>query len=132
MAIVDRDGLPLAVTTHAANHNEVALVQLTFDFHIIEAMPETLIGGKAYDSDQLNEQLRAQGTDMISPHRGGRNRKKTQDGRRLRRYERRQIVECLFSWIQWQRRLLVRWEYYPHNLLGFVQRAALCILLKQS
>jgi hypothetical protein len=30
MAIVDRHGLPLAVTTHAANQHEVALVQLTF------------------------------------------------------------------------------------------------------
>jgi transposase len=37
MAIVDRQGLPLAVTTHAANHHEVTLVQLTFDFYMIEA-----------------------------------------------------------------------------------------------
>jgi transposase len=67
---------------------------------------------------------------MISPHRSTRKRK-TQDGRGLRRYERRWIVERFFSWIQWQRRLLVRWEYYPHNFLGFVQLAALCILLKR-
>jgi len=32
--------LPLAVTTHAANHHEVTLVQLTFDFYMIEARPE--------------------------------------------------------------------------------------------
>jgi hypothetical protein len=32
MAIVDRHGLPLAVTTPAANHHEVTLVQRTFDF----------------------------------------------------------------------------------------------------
>ena len=32
MGIVDRNGLPIAVTTHAANHHEVTLVQLTFDF----------------------------------------------------------------------------------------------------
>jgi hypothetical protein len=31
MAIVDRHGLPLSVSTHAANHNEVRLVQLCFD-----------------------------------------------------------------------------------------------------
>jgi transposase len=37
MAIVDRHGLPLAVTTHAANHHEVTLVQLTFDFYMIES-----------------------------------------------------------------------------------------------
>ncbi len=33
------------------------------------------------------------------------------NGRRLRRYERRWIVERFFAWIQWQRRLLVRWVY---------------------
>lgn len=131
MAIVDRHGLPLAVTTHAANHHEVTLVQLTFDFYMIEAKPENLIGDRAYDSDKLDAEMREQGTEMISPHRSNRVRKKTQDGRRLRRYERRWIVERFFAWLQWQRRLLVRWEYHPANFLGFVQLAALCILLKQ-
>ena len=88
-------------------------------------------GARAYDSDRLDVQLRQQGTEMIAPHQSNRVRRKTQDGRRLRRYERRWIVERLFAWIQWQRRLLVRWEYYPLNFLGFVQLAALCILLKQ-
>jgi len=37
MAIVDRSGLPLSVSTHAANHHEVKLVQLSFDFYVIEA-----------------------------------------------------------------------------------------------
>src|SRR5262245_32796415 len=37
MAIVDRHGLPLSVSTHAANHHEVRLVQLCFDFYMIEA-----------------------------------------------------------------------------------------------
>src|SRR5262249_42354750 len=32
MAIVDRHGLPLSVSTNAANHREVRLVQLCFDF----------------------------------------------------------------------------------------------------
>src|SRR6476659_6603119 len=36
MAIVDRHGLPLSVSTHAANHHEVRLVQLCFDFYMIE------------------------------------------------------------------------------------------------
>ena len=38
MAIVDRHGLPLSVSTHAANHHEVRLVQLCFDFYMIEAI----------------------------------------------------------------------------------------------
>jgi hypothetical protein len=47
MAIVDRHGLPLSVSTHAANHHEVRLVQLCFDFYMIEAKPENLIGDRA-------------------------------------------------------------------------------------
>ncbi len=131
MAIVDRHGLPLSVSTHAANHHEVTLVQLSFDFYMIEAKPENLIGDRAYDSDPLDEQLRKDGVNMIAPHKSNRKKRKTQDGRRLRRYERRWLVERFFAWLQWQRRLLVRWEYYSANFLGFVQLAAILILLKR-
>ncbi|MEX2050658.1 MAG: IS5 family transposase [Steroidobacteraceae bacterium] len=131
MAIVDRHGLPLAVSTHAANHHEVTLVQLCFEFYMIEAKPENLIGDKAYDSDRLDEELRQEGVEIIAPHRQNRTRCKTQDGRRLRRYQRRWIIERFFAWMQWQRRLLVRWEFHPLNFLGFVQLASIVILLKQ-
>lgn len=131
MAIVDRHGLPLSVSTHAANHHEVTLVQLCFDFYMIEAKPENLIGDKAYDSDKLDAELGEQGIEMIAPHKQNRVRPKTQDGRRLRRYERRWLVERFFAWIQWQRRLLVRWEYYSSNFLGFVQLATISILFRQ-
>ena len=131
MGIVDRHGLPLAVSTHAANHHEVTLVQLSFDFYMIEAKPENLIGDRAYDSDKLDEQMREESIEMISPHRKGRKKPPTQDRRRLRRYERRWLVERFFAWIQWQRRLLIRWEYYAENFLGFVQLASISILLRQ-
>lgn len=131
MAIVDRHGLPLAVSTHAANHHEVTLVQLSFEFYMIEAKPENLIGDRAYDSDFLDQQLREQGIEMISPHRSNRVKPKTQDERRLRRYKRRWLVERFFAWLQWQRRVLVRWEFHPINFLGFVQLASISMLLKQ-
>jgi transposase len=131
MGIVDRNGLPLAVCTHAANHHEVTLVQLTFDFYMIEAKPEKLIGDKAYDSDDLDDDLGKQGIDMISPHKSNRVKEPTQDGRKLRRYKRRWIVERFFAWLQWHRRLFVRWEYYAENFLGLVQLASICILLKR-
>jgi hypothetical protein len=37
----------------------------------------------------------------------------------------------LFAWIQWQRRILVRWEYHTQNFLGFVQLACLVILFRR-
>ena len=106
-------------------------MQLSFDFYMIEAKPENLIGDRAYDSDKLDDELRQEGIEMISPHRRNRKKAKTQDGRRLRRYERRWLVERFFAWLQWQRRLLVRWEYYAQNFLGFVQLATIAILLKR-
>ena len=124
MAIVDRHGLPLSVSTHAANHHEVRLVQLCFDFYMIEAKPENLIGDRAYDSDPLDEELRNDGIEMIAPHRSNRSKPPTQDRRRLSRYKRRWLVERFFAWIQWQRRILVRWEYHAQNFFGFVRSHA--------
>ena len=92
LAIVDRHGLPLSVSTHAANHHEVTLVQLSFDFYMLEAKPAHLIGDKAYDSDALDAAMKKDGVEMISPHRSNR-KLKTQDGRPLRRYARRWLVE---------------------------------------
>jgi len=55
----------------------------------------------------------------------------TQDRRRLSRYMRRWLVARFFAWIQWQRRILVRWEFHTQNFLGFVQLACLVILFRQ-
>jgi transposase len=45
------------------------LVQLCFDFYMIEAKPKNLIGDRAYDSDPLDDELRRDGIEMIAPHR---------------------------------------------------------------
>src|SRR5205814_4066060 len=92
---------------------------------------ENLIGDRAYDSDPLDEELRKDGIEMIAPHRSNRSKPPTQDRRRLSRYMRRWLVERFFAWIQWQRRILVRWEYYAQNFLGFVQLACLVVLFKR-
>lgn len=131
MAIVDRHGLPLSVSTHAANHHEVRLVQLCFDFYMIETKPDNLIGDRAYDSDPLDTRLQAQyGIELIAPHKINRNRPKTQDGRKLRRYCRRWKIERLFAWLHNFRRLVTRWEYYEANFLGMIQLACILILMR--
>jgi transposase len=86
---------------------------------------------RAYDSDPLDLELRRDGIEMIAPHQSNRSKPATQNGRRLRRYARRWAVERLFEWIQWQRRILVRWEYYPQDVFGFVQLACLVILFRR-
>ncbi len=119
MAVVGRAGLPLSVSTHAANHHDVKLVQLSFDFYIIEAVPDVLIGDRgAYDSDDLDDDLREKGVKMVSPHRKNRVKPKTQDGRELRRYKRRWIMERFFAWMKHKHRLLNRWKLYPETFSG--------------
>ena len=68
-------------------------MQLCFDFCMIEAKPENLIGDPAYRSDPLDEELRNDGIEMIAPHRSNRSKPPTQDRRRLSRLQRRWLVE---------------------------------------
>ncbi len=86
-------------------------MQLSFDCYMLEAKPEHLIGDRAYDCDGLEADLKQDGVNLIAPHRSTR-KLKTQDGRHLRRYER------FFVWLQWKRRLLIRWEYYAPTSWG--------------
>ena len=96
----------------------------------IEELPARLIGDKAYDSDPLDKKLATEyGIEMIAPNRRKRKRK-TQDGRPLRRYRRRWKVERLFAWMHSFRRLVTRWEYHVENFLGFVQLACLHMMLR--
>jgi transposase len=90
-----------------------------------------LIGDKAYDSDPLDAELAAMGIEMISPHHP-RRRRKTQDGRPLRRYRRRWKIERLFAWIFRCRRLVTRYEHKAENFLGLLQLACARILWTRS
>ena len=129
MAIADSHGLPIAVRVTSASPNESTLVEGTLAQRHIAAVPQRLIGDKAYDSDPLDERLRDRhGIEMISPNR--RKRRKTQDGRPLRRYIRRWKVERLFAWLKNFRRITGRWERYAINFLGMVQLGCVLILLR--
>ena len=93
---------------------------------------ERLIGDRAYDADPLDTELAKLGVEMIAPHRRNRTKPKTQNGRPLRRYRRRWKMERLFAWLGNFRRLVVRYERYALNYLGFVQLGCLLILLRWS
>lgn len=70
--------------------------------------PERVIGDKAHDSDRHRALLAKYGIELIAPNRS--NRRKTQDGRALRRYRRRWLVERTFTWIGRFRRPAVRYD----------------------
>jgi transposase len=129
MAMVDGNGLPVGVRIESASPHEVTLLEPTLASVVTDGDPERIIGDKAYDSDALDARLLAErGIQLIAPNR--RNRKKSQDGRPLRRYRRRWKVERLFAWLQNFRRLVTRWEYHADNFLGFVQLGCIVILLR--
>jgi len=132
MAVADSNGLPVAVCITSASPHEVKLVEQTLDNMLIDEVPELLIGDKAYDSDPLDERLRAErGVELIAPHKANRKKETTQDGRVLRRYKRRWKVERLFAWLHNFRRLVVRYERHAMNFLGFIHLGCLMILLRQ-
>jgi len=81
MEIVDLHGLPLVVSTHAANHYEVTLMQLSSDYCMIEAKPENLLGNRVYDSDKLDDELKQDGIKRVAPHKRNRVRSRKPDGR---------------------------------------------------
>jgi len=129
MAVADAHGLPIAIRTFGASTHEVKLAARTIESAYVK--PQRVIGDKAYDSDKLDERLRKKGVKIIAPHRQGRKRAATQDGRQLRRYCRRWKIERLFSWVFNWRRTVVRYEYHTKNYLGFVQLACIMILSRQ-
>jgi len=131
MAVADRSGLPIAVGIESGQRNEQKLVVGTLKRSFLKkVLPKILIGDKAYDSDPLDRELATMGIEMISPHHP-RRRRKTQDGRKLRRYKRRWKVERLFAWIFRSRRLVTRYEEKAENFLGLVQLACAQILWRQ-
>jgi transposase len=130
MAVADRHGLPVALGIASGERHETRNVVETLRARFVRPLPARLIGDKAYDSDHLDAELAAIGVEMIAPHHPKR-RRKTQDGRALRRYRRRWHVERLFAWLMRFRRLVTRYETKAENYLGLLHLAALVILLRR-
>ena len=104
------------------------MVHATLAERFVCELPERLIGDNAYESDRLDAELARDGVALIAPHRRTRTQR-TQDGRLLRRYQRRWKIERLFAWFQNFRRLVVRYERFSENFLGMLHLACCLILL---
>jgi len=93
--------------------------------------PERIILDKAYDSDPLRARLAKRGIDMICPHKSNRTKPATQDGRKLRRYRKRWIIERTIAWLGNFRRLVVRYERNIMMYRAFMHVACLIIVARQ-
>lgn len=129
--IVDAQGIPIGVSLDSAGVGETAMVQQTLDLFEEDLHPKRLVGDKAYDSDPLDELLFDLGIEMVAPHRKNRRpENRTQDGRALRRYRHRWIVERTFAWLGHHRKLLVRHEKILSLFLAFTLLGCLMISLR--
>lgn len=132
--VVDRRGVPIGGLSAAANVAEVDLAEPA-----LASIPEAveipwdvpLVADKGYDSDPLRERLAGFGFRLLSPHRGNRKKPPVNDGRRMRRYKRRYVVERTNGWLHSFRRVLVRHEWWSHLYDGFVHLAFAFIALSK-
>jgi transposase len=127
---IDKNGTPLAAIPAAANVPEVDLAEPVLKNISIE-LPDKVpvVADKGYDSDPLRERLAQEGFELISPHRENRVKPPTVDGRKLRRYRHRWLIERTNAWLQNFRRIVTRWEYHSFIYGGFVQLACAFIAL---
>jgi transposase len=131
MVIADAHGLPLAVHTASASPHEIPLVEATVAERVTVGRIRRLIGDRADDSDPHDETLKAQGIELIAPHRKGRKKPVTQDGRVLRRYKRRWKVERFFAWLNRFKRVISRWDHCADRYTAFVHLACAMILSRR-
>ena len=93
--------------------------------------PLRLIGDMAYDSDPLRERLGRRGITVIVPYRPNCVHRRYEDGRLLRRYRHRWIIERTFAWLGSFRRLLVRHERLTSMYCSLLYFAAALIALRR-
>lgn len=86
-----------------------------------------LVADRGYDSDPLRDRLGGQGIELLSPHRKNRTKPFRNDGRKMRRYSRRYVIERTNSWYQSFRRGATRWERYSFMYHGFVRLACIVV-----
>jgi transposase len=130
MVLVDGQGVPLGVHLSAATPAEHSLAIATLEERVTARLPDRIIADKGYDARYLWTAMKERGVDLIAPHQ--RNRKTHyQDGRKLRRYRRRWIVERTNAWLFNFRRLVVRYEHKLENFRAFLHLACALIALRK-
>jgi len=140
MVLVDGTGTPLGAYLDSASPAEVTLLERTLDTVAVRhahhagrprKRPERLVADRAYDSNTLRAALAQRGIEPIIPARSNNPRATHQDGRRLRRYRHRWIVERTFVWLGHFRRLVVRYERLIATYAGFFHLACAILALKR-
>ncbi len=140
MVLVDGAGTPLGAYLDAASPAEVTLLAQTLATVKVtrahragrpRTYPARLIADRGYDSNALRRWLKRRRIQPIIPARSNNPRATDQDGRCLRRYRRRWIVERTFAWFGYFRRLTVRYDRLLATYGGFFHLACALLALKR-
>jgi len=140
MVLVDGAGTPVGAYLDSASPAEVTLLEKTLDTVAVgrpstpgrpRKRPERLMADRGDDSNPLRARLARRGIEPIIPARRTHKRATHQDGRQLRRYRRRWIVERTFAWLGHVRRLVVRYERLITTYAGFFHLACALLTLRR-
>ena len=133
-------GLRWEQSLEAASPAEVTLLEKTLDTVAVgrpgkpgrpRKRPDRLMADRGYDSHPLRARLARRGIDPMIPAQRHHKRATPQDGRQLRRYRRRWIVERTFAWLGHFRRLVVRDERLITTSAGFFHIACALLTLRR-
>jgi hypothetical protein len=86
MVLADEKSRPVSVIIASASVHEVRLAEEVIRQRASKARPRRITADRAYDSDALDKKLKRKGIELNAPHRKGRRKPPTQDGRKLRAY----------------------------------------------
>jgi transposase len=140
MVLADGQGTPLGVCVEKASPAEVTLLERTLDsLNMTQrrgrrrpaCKPERLIADRGYDSNRARTLLVTRAIEPIIPRRKNNTVATHQDGRKLRRYRHRWIIERTNAWLQNFRRLVVRYEHHVKHFEALVHMACALITLKK-
>jgi transposase len=139
--VVDGAGPPLGAYLDTASPAEVTRLATTLDTVAVgrpgkpgrpRKRPERLIADRGYDSNPLRARLARRGIEPIISARRNHTQATHQDGRKLRRYRRRWIIERTFAWLGHFRRLGVRYECLITTYAGFFHLACALPTLRKG
>jgi transposase len=121
--------VPLAQTIHSASPSATKMIEPTLDK--LTGKPKRAVMDKEFDSDKFRDRIAARGIDPIIPYRYWAVERRYDDGRKLRRYKKRWVIERLFAWLGNFRRLVVRYERKSMMFQAFVHVAFMLIARRQ-
>lgn len=135
----DETGFPLSETVESAQISEYRLALPTVDkidvpirpFHSLKR-PQKIVADRGYDARWLRVALRERNIKPIIPQRRKPNTNiiPKVNGKIKKDYAKRWIIERTFAWLNWFRRLDIRWERLPEVFEGFLKVACILICLK--